>query len=159
MAIPSFVPLSELSAAPLNPKSAHPPIDEATRAKAWPVFNDKASSQKIDPSQKIALSQTIDPAKAIPQESSCRQCQFCSHFQLELTHWGRCSALSVLVPSQASACILHEPYFSQQKTVVPLTQLQQPTTTKKTLNALKSKTPGSRQLKVAPTQPKPACAS
>ena len=73
-----------------------------------------------------------------PKSSACKQCQFCSHFQLELTHWGHCSALSVLVPGQATACILHEPCFSERKTLVPLAQLQRPSMNEESLKALKS---------------------
>ena len=160
MTIYSSASLSDPSTVPLNPKQPHQYIDEATPGKDWPILN-KDLSLGIESSRSKSTSSSCQPSSCQPSScqssscqssscqssscqpssykpSSCKQCQFCSHFQLELVRWGRCSVLNVLVPGQAPACILHEPFFSKPKAVLPLAQLKQPTRNEEPLNRLKS---------------------
>lgn len=125
--------LPDSSTVPLNPKPPHQQMDEAKPGKDGPTFNKDLSLGTESSRVKITSSSCQPSCKP----SSCKQCQLCSHFQLELIRWGRCDVLNVLVPGRAPACILHEPFFSQPKAVLPLAQLKQPTGNEASLNRLK----------------------
>lgn len=130
--------LPDPSSAPLNPKLPHQQMDEAKPGKDCPTFN-KDLSLGTESSRVKTTSLSCQPSGKLSscKPSSCKQCQLCSHFQLELIRWGRCDVLNVLVLGRAPACILHEPFFSQPKAVLPLAQFKQPTRDEASLNRLK----------------------
>ena len=163
---PSVSLSTSITNVPFNPKSTTAQTVEDSSVKDWSVLNDESSKSVTHSSSRTVKDSSIkdwsviddkssqlenessksverSPANALESQSkssSCKQCQFCSHFELELTHWGRCSALSVLVPGQAPACILHEPCFSGSDMTVALTQLQRSTINDEALNAWESET-------------------
>lgn len=128
MALYSPVSLPDLATIPFKSKPPQPQMDASLTDNHWPVSSEENTLQAHEASSSQS-----------PSRSACsshKQCKFCVHFHHELTHWGHCDALSSLVPSQASACVLHEPCFNQAKKVVPLAQLKRSTVNEDALKVL-----------------------